>query len=105
MGINLGAFFGPLVCAWLAVRYGWSAGFAAAGGGMVLGLSFYLWARRRWLADIGLSPTAHTSVSSHRVQPALTRVEQQRIAAIVLITAFVVIFWLAFEQVGSSLNV
>jgi proton-dependent oligopeptide transporter, POT family len=38
MGINLGAFLGPLVTGWLALRVGWHAGFAAAGVGMVLGL-------------------------------------------------------------------
>jgi POT family proton-dependent oligopeptide transporter len=105
MGINLGAFFGPLVCAWLAVEYGWSAGFAAAGGGMVLGLAFYVWARSRWLENVGLPVGAHTSGLSARLRPALTRWELQRITAIGLITGFVVIFWLAFEQVGSSLNV
>jgi proton-dependent oligopeptide transporter, POT family len=38
MGVNLGAFIGPLVCGWLATTYGWHYGFAAAGVGMVLGL-------------------------------------------------------------------
>ena len=56
MGINLGAFFGPLVCAWLAVRHGWSYGFAAAGTGMAVGLAFYLWARGESLRSVGLSP-------------------------------------------------
>ena len=46
MAINLGALFGPLVCAWLAAdpRYGWPYGFAAAGSAMLVGLVFYLWA-------------------------------------------------------------
>jgi POT family proton-dependent oligopeptide transporter len=38
MGINLGAFIGPLVCGGLAVGLGWHYGFGAAGVGMVLGL-------------------------------------------------------------------
>lgn len=38
MGINVGAFIGPLACGWLAKEMGWHWGFAAAGFGMVLGL-------------------------------------------------------------------
>lgn len=44
MGINLGAFLAPLVCSALAkgTRWGYHAGFAAAGVGMLLGLATYL---------------------------------------------------------------
>lgn len=38
MGVNLGAFIGPLICGWLAKEMGWHWGFGAAGVGMVLGL-------------------------------------------------------------------
>ncbi|MFI5372454.1 MAG: peptide MFS transporter, partial [Candidatus Eisenbacteria bacterium] len=46
MGINLGAFFSPLVCGTLGQKVGWHWGFAAAGVGMVLGLCLYLFGRR-----------------------------------------------------------
>ncbi len=46
MGVNLGAFFSPLVCGTLGQRVGWHYGFAAAGVGMVVGLILYLWGRR-----------------------------------------------------------
>ena len=53
MGVNLGAFIGPMVCGWLAVKWGWHYGFVAAGVGMVLGLiQFKL--SRRLLAGAGL---------------------------------------------------
>lgn len=42
MGINIGAFTAPLVCAWLASSYGWHYGFAAAGVGMVIGLLVFV---------------------------------------------------------------
>jgi dipeptide/tripeptide permease len=44
MGINLGAFFSPLVCGWLAenTQGGYHTGFTAAGIGMILGLLVYL---------------------------------------------------------------
>ncbi|HEY9561138.1 MAG TPA: peptide MFS transporter [Anseongella sp.] len=41
MGINLGAFMGPLVCGALGESWNWHAGFSAAGVGMVLGLIQY----------------------------------------------------------------
>jgi proton-dependent oligopeptide transporter, POT family len=41
MGINLGAFLGPLVTGYLGEGYRWHWGFAAAGVGMVLGLVQY----------------------------------------------------------------
>jgi proton-dependent oligopeptide transporter, POT family len=105
MGINLGAFLGPLVCAWLAVRFGWRWGFAAAGCAMAVGVLFYSWSRRRWLSNVGLPRAISDSVRQAEVPPALSPADWNRIAAIGIITIFVVVFWLAFEQVGSSLNV
>ncbi len=58
MGVNAGAFLGPLVCGALAQsdRLGWHYGFAAAGVGMVLGIAVYVAGRDRWLPGIGLRP-------------------------------------------------
>src|SRR5665213_2725132 len=42
VGINLGAFFSPLVCGTLGEEFGWHYGFAAAGVGMTLGLIYLL---------------------------------------------------------------
>jgi len=59
MGINLGAFLGPLVCGYLAQtpRYGWHWGFAAAGVGMLIGLAIYLSLREKYLPGIGVRDT------------------------------------------------
>ena len=59
LGINTGAFLGPLVCGYLgqSERFGWHYGFAAAGVGMVLGLLVYLYARDKYLPGIGMTPT------------------------------------------------
>ena len=46
MGINLGAFFSPLVCGTLGEKVGFHWGFAAAGVGMVIGLAVYLAGRK-----------------------------------------------------------
>jgi POT family proton-dependent oligopeptide transporter len=105
MAINLGALLGPLVCAWLAAdpRYGWSYAFAASGMAMLIGLLFYLWARRFRLQGIGLQPAWPSGDARH--QAPLTPAERSRILAVAIITVFVIFFWLAFEQVGSSINV
>ena len=42
LGVNLGAFFAPLVCGTLGELYGWHYGFGAAGIGMCVGLAIYL---------------------------------------------------------------
>ncbi len=41
-GINLGAFWASILCAYLAERYGWWAGFGLAGVGMLLGLVVFV---------------------------------------------------------------
>ena len=60
MGINLGAFFAPLVCGFLGQRIDWHLGFAAAGIGMVLGLIQYAFGTK-YLGTAGLYPTIETS--------------------------------------------
>jgi POT family proton-dependent oligopeptide transporter len=59
IGINVGAFLGPLVCGGLAQsdRFGWHYGFAAAGVGMVLGLIVYMIGRDKYLPGIGVKAT------------------------------------------------
>ena len=46
MGINLGAFIGPLLVGYLGERVGWNWGFGAAGIGMLLGLAVFVLLRR-----------------------------------------------------------
>ena len=41
LGINLGGWAAPLLCAWLAEVYGWHFGFGLAGLGMLAGLVFF----------------------------------------------------------------
>ncbi|CAN5414006.1 hypothetical protein BH09MYX1_BH09MYX1_53780 [soil metagenome] len=52
MGINIGAFFSPLVCGWLRVHKGFHWGFGAAGVGMLFGLSIFLFGQSRIVKDI-----------------------------------------------------
>jgi POT family proton-dependent oligopeptide transporter len=53
MGINTGAFIGPLICGPLGERVNWHLGFGAAGVGMVLGLIQYKYGQK-YLGNAGL---------------------------------------------------
>ncbi len=55
MGINLGAFIGPLIAGWLAQRYGWRIGFLAAAVGLPFGL-LQFWLSRRLFNGAGAQP-------------------------------------------------
>ena len=56
MGINLGAFFSPLVAGTLGETIGWHWGFGSAAVGMIAGLFFYQKFRPRYLGKIGMPP-------------------------------------------------
>jgi POT family proton-dependent oligopeptide transporter len=106
MGINVGGLLGPIVCGFLAhSRWGWHAGFVAAGVGMVLGTATYLIFKRRFLGSIGDVAPAKERVADHTAADTpLTRDEKQRVLAIVILAFFNLFFWSAFEQAGSSMN-
>ena len=157
MGINLGAFLGPLVCGYLAQneRFGWHYGFAAAGVGMVFGLIAFMWGKDRYLPGIGLRPTERGGSAGDRSRNESTGAaeggsalqgvggavlgaivgwfmgggsvlglimgatigaslgitvlgshgeERKRVVAIFIVVFFVIFFWSAYEQTGSSMN-
>ena len=53
MGINMGAFLGPLICSYLGEQVNWHLGFGAAGIGMLFGVAQYKFSAAR-LGDAGL---------------------------------------------------
>jgi len=104
MGINLGALLGTLICGYLGERVGWHWGFGSAGIGMVCGMIAFMTFRSRYLAEVGAAPSrTATDIASHS-QP-LTYEERQRITVLFIAAFFVILFWAAFEQAGSSMNV
>jgi POT family proton-dependent oligopeptide transporter len=100
MGINLGAFFSPLVCGTLGQTVGWHWGFGAAGIGMLFGLVIYLWGQKHLAPDVLAQRTATGPVAK---QP-LTREEWLRVMAIVAVVSLVVVFWAVFEQQGNTMQ-
>ena len=112
MGINLGAFLGPIIAGYLAQRVDWHVGFAAAGVGMTLGLVQYVIGRARLkeaVARLGQQPTEATADTSAARRTAETSRgfsadEWKRIGAIFIFFVAAVFFWGAYEQAGSTLN-
>jgi POT family proton-dependent oligopeptide transporter len=155
MGINLGAFFAPLVIGTIGQKVSYHLGFAVAGVGMALGLLQYLLGGR-WLSphsDVVPSPmdAAHrkamvkkgllwllvpvavytvVGLSGHytlnwiivpltvlglvipawtlmriRRDPDLTPAEQQRMTAYLWLFVAAAVFWMIYDQGGSTLNI
>jgi proton-dependent oligopeptide transporter, POT family len=65
MGINLGAFIGPLIAGAVGERVAWNLGFGVAGIGMVLGLIQYK-LTEKYLGDIGLEPSRLADENAQR---------------------------------------
>ena len=55
MGVNAGAFFGMMLCGYLAEKIGWSWGFGLAGIFMMLGL-LQFWFSKPLFGEIGAAP-------------------------------------------------
>lgn len=105
MGINLGAFLAPLVVGTLGQRVDWHVGFACAGVGMTLGLIQYVAGKQRLLPALErIGQSATRSAISAEPWWRFTRDEWGRVGAIAVFFLFSCIFWAAFEQAASSLN-
>jgi len=98
MGINIGAFLGPLVCGYLGERVNWHYGFGAAGVGMVFGLIQYR-ASARHLGECGRRPTAYSAdpgIDAGRRRKAWLAVGAA-VAAITLVVASSLLGWLQLD--------
>ena len=115
MGINLGAALGPFIAGYLAQRVDWHLGFACAGVGMTLGLIQYVRGRRHLEPAIvrlaeqrkaarEAKPAAGLETPHERTVGGFTAVEWKRLAAMGVFFVFAAVFWGAYEQAGSTLN-
>ena len=93
MGINLGAFAGPLICGWLGERVNWHWGFAAAGFGMVVGVIQYVLGARH-LGQAGLQPNASED------QEARGRTLRNLLIGVAVVAAFAVLWSLGVIPVS-----
>ena len=105
VGINVGAFVAPLVVGTLGQKVNWHVGFACAGVGMILGLIQYVMGKPRLMPALQrLGQTDTHAAQSAEPWWRFRRDEWGRVAAIAVLFVFSSIFWGAFEQASSSLN-
>ncbi|HYU08288.1 MAG TPA: peptide MFS transporter [Gemmatimonadales bacterium] len=105
VGINVGAFVAPLIVGTLGQEVSWHAGFLCAGIGMTIGLIQYVAGKPRLLPALQrLGQTEKHAAPSTEPWWRFTREEWGRVAAIAVLFVFSSIFWGAFEQASSSLN-
>ena len=107
MGINLGAFLGPIIAGYLAQKVNWHAGFACAGVGMLIGVVQYVLGKKKLAPAIQRLTTKREPPSRQQTAPAaggFTPEEWKRIAAVFVLFVFASLFWGAYEQAGSTLN-
>ena len=105
VGINVGAFVAPLVVGTLGQKVNWHVGFACAGVGMIIGLIQYVAGKPRLMPALErLGQTDTHAARSAGPWWRFQRDEWGRVAAIAVLFVFSSIFWGAFEQASSSLN-
>lgn len=103
MGINVGAFFAPLLTGYMALTYGYRYGFLVAGIGMLIGLLVFTILGNRYLGEVGNAPSCKAKDDSLENVP-LTKEEKDRTLAIVVFVLFSIFFFAGFEQAGSSMT-
>jgi POT family proton-dependent oligopeptide transporter len=101
VGINVGAFFSPLICGSLAEdpAFGYKWGFFAAGVGMVLGLIVYLIALRTLPKD----RIARLQSKTEEKKP-LTGNDWKAVIALILLCFPTTLFWAVYEQQGNTIS-
>ncbi len=118
MGINLGAFIAPLVVGYFAQsaafldwlrahgidpRHAWHVAFSIAGIGMLLGVIQFALGKRHFGPAVE-GPREQTAEQQEKRNEPLSREDWSRLSAIAVLFVFSALFWSAFEQAGSSLN-
>jgi POT family proton-dependent oligopeptide transporter len=91
-GINVGSVLGPLVCGGVAAAWGWHAGFAVAGGLMILALITYLAGQRHL-------PGGRERQQARTDDPPLTRAERRRIWLLLVIIAVNILPFIAYSMI------
>jgi POT family proton-dependent oligopeptide transporter len=95
VGINIGAFFAPLVCGTVGETIDWHYGFACAGVGMAIGLATYL---------AGRSTLPPDPIGRAALEPETTKGDLRgALPVVLLLFPSSALFWAAFEQQGNTI--
>ncbi|HXG68080.1 MAG TPA: peptide MFS transporter [Blastocatellia bacterium] len=115
MGINIGAFLGPVVMEIVKANFGYHPAFAVAAGGMVISV-WLLWQFQHYVENRkgGASATKNANSAATAVDAPPSGVSHQtpidavpewkRIGALIVIFLAVIVFWMVFHQNGSTLT-
>lgn len=106
MGINIGAFLGPVACELVQGIFGFHAAFALAAGGMVISV-LILWYFRSLIEssrDRARAETVDLGKGDEAPQPIDAVSPARRIGALCVVYLIVIVFWMAFMQNGSTLT-
>ncbi|MCX5110124.1 peptide MFS transporter [Streptomyces sp. NBC_00378] len=95
MGINIGAFLGPLVTGWLGDHASWHWGFSAAAFGMTLGLIQYVLGRRH-LA--GRKHSAEFALAPAPMRRAIRLIAAGAVVVAAVATALALAGWLTMDR-------
>ncbi len=99
VGINVGAFFSPLICGTLGENVGYQWGFFAAGMGMLIGAFTYLLALRTLPPDRLARLKAKTEEKKN-----LTAQDWKAVLALILLCVPTSLFWAVYEQQGNTIS-
>ncbi len=102
MGINLGAFFAPLLCGTLGQSWGWHWGFGSAGVGMAVGLVVYFFGQRFLVPET--APGAGDPNADAAARAPMTSEERLAVMALVVLCALNIVFWGVYEQQGNTMQ-
>ncbi|MBO1334926.1 peptide MFS transporter [Streptomyces sp. VRA16 Mangrove soil] len=102
MGINIGAFLGPLITGWLGDHKGWHWGFSAAAIGMTFGLIQYVLGRRH-LA--GRKATAEYKLPDDAMRRAIRSLVIGAVVVVVLAVLLAVAGWLTMDRFVDLLTI
>ena len=103
MGINLGALLSPLVCGTLAVKYGFNIGFLSAGIGMIIGLLIYKIFENKYLENCGKNIN-YCKIDTQSNNSELSTEDKHNLITLLVLIILSTIFWMGYEQAGSSLT-
>jgi POT family proton-dependent oligopeptide transporter len=93
VGINIGAFFSPLVAGTLGETIGWHYGFASAGVGMAAGLAIYAFGLKNLPPERPRRETPPAGEASPR----------RALLGVALLFLPAVLFWASYEQQGNTI--
>ena len=94
--VNFGAFIAPIVTGAVAKYYGWHAGFAVAGFGMLIGLFVYLFGAHHLPADKAKIQAVQRGT--------LTARERRNVLGLFLVWPVSLCFWTAQAQIWNVYN-